>query len=558
MKKIILTILCMLFTIMPLSIVIADNTQYKNEDVVFIQELIKTSKSLLDNAKEVSDIISKTKDSAEYRPAVYKLYTNYKEAKDSINSLNCSVELQNIKADYVNWFQSNEIFFKGCLDLIDKKIMNYEFEKIQQKYIKDWSQERLKKLENNLLNMSNKVVGSSKTSSQMNNTSTSQNNNITNQSANPNIATTGIVRYGTIFLPVRYTFESLGFKVSQDDSIGKIYATNGVHEISMIKGTKYYKISGHEISKSVLHDVIDGEFYMPIDYFDGAFVPFKASFDIESKTATIVYNKKNEIKIQCGGRLEDVEINYTGIIIGNGTDVPYKMMPLKVLGDFGFAASNATNDGGIEFPPSRYRDSSFCIDADGIEVYSFGGESKMSNYSKAVISKIGYLRNSELKSNAESIEEVCLIYNKKAEFYISIDDFCKNTGAEYSWDSTNKVAHLNYWGKHCYMKFYDKFDTTKTYKYMVPNAVNMIPLTILEDDNTLKGIAYQYVSYDNFIGIRDSYVNKLKANGYTVVDQYASGYTYNYKLKKGNISVIVTDWSNSNYKEFLQVSIYPK
>ncbi|MBR6400288.1 MAG: copper amine oxidase N-terminal domain-containing protein [Firmicutes bacterium] len=100
-------------------------------------------------------------------------------------------------------------------------------------------------------------------------------------------------------MPVRGVFESLGFTVNWDSATNKASISDGVHEVSVIKGLNYFKADGKEIYPDVPQQIINGSFYLPLRAIGDA-VGANTSWDNENKMAHISYNGK-DVYVKIGG-----------------------------------------------------------------------------------------------------------------------------------------------------------------------------------------------------------------------------------------------------------------
>ena len=109
----------------------------------------------------------------------------------------------------------------------------------------------------------------------------------------------GVIKDGRTLVPVRGVFESLGFTVNWDSATNKASISDGVHEVSVIKGLNYFKADGKEIYPDVPQQIINGSFYLPLRAIGDA-VGANTSWDNENKMAHISYNGK-DVYVKIGG-----------------------------------------------------------------------------------------------------------------------------------------------------------------------------------------------------------------------------------------------------------------
>lgn len=110
-------------------------------------------------------------------------------------------------------------------------------------------------------------------------------------------AAEGIIKDGRTLVPVRGVFEDLGFTVDWNDAESKAVISDGNHDISLIKGMKWFRADGREIFPDVPQQIINGSFYLPLRAIGDA-AGADVSWDADSKTATVKYNGR-ETSVKC-------------------------------------------------------------------------------------------------------------------------------------------------------------------------------------------------------------------------------------------------------------------
>ena len=113
----------------------------------------------------------------------------------------------------------------------------------------------------------------------------------------------GVIKDGRTLVPVRGVFESLGFTVNWDSATNKASISDGAHEVSVIKGMRYFKADGKEVYPDVPQQVINGHFYLPLKAI-GDCIGAKTTWDSNKKIAVISYNEKTA-RVYCDPRYKD-------------------------------------------------------------------------------------------------------------------------------------------------------------------------------------------------------------------------------------------------------------
>ena len=133
--------------------------------------------------------------------------------------------------------------------------------------------------------------------------------------ATSGFAASGVIRNGSVLVPLRGVFENLGFKVywNVDTETAQIF--NEDYSISLQKNADTFVVNGKTVSPDTPQTIIDGTMYLPLRALGDA-VSAQTSWNEENKSAVIelngkkvtVYTDKNYI---VAGTSENLDLKQT-------------------------------------------------------------------------------------------------------------------------------------------------------------------------------------------------------------------------------------------------------
>lgn len=109
--------------------------------------------------------------------------------------------------------------------------------------------------------------------------------------ATSSFGASGVIRNGSVLVPLRGVFENLGFKVywNSDTETAQIFNEN--YSISIQKNADTFVVNGKTISPDTPQTIIDGTMYLPLRALGDA-VSAQTSWNEENKSAVIELNGK--------------------------------------------------------------------------------------------------------------------------------------------------------------------------------------------------------------------------------------------------------------------------
>jgi hypothetical protein len=112
------------------------------------------------------------------------------------------------------------------------------------------------------------------------------------------LAANGIIINGRTMVPVRGTFEELGFAVSWNSSTETATVENSKYTIKLTKNYNYFTVNDKKIYPDISQQIINGNFYLPLKAI-GDCIGASTSWDSKNKIANISYNGMDSF-VNCG------------------------------------------------------------------------------------------------------------------------------------------------------------------------------------------------------------------------------------------------------------------